>query len=169
MEKVFIETPEGSFAAHFSDKGLVRLDFPEKHRFSRPSRTSARQIDPRLRKWVTLTEQALHKTLAGKRSKILPPVDFPQGTPFQRQVWAALQTIPIGETRSYGQIAAVIGRPKAVRAVGQACGANPIPVLVPCHRVLASGGRIGGFSAGLQWKRKLLAREGTGERKQKTH
>ena len=62
--------------------------------------------------------------------------------------------------KSYGQVAQGIGRPGAVRAVGQACGANPIPVMIPCHRVLAAGGKLGGFSSGLDWKRKLLAREG---------
>ena len=67
-----------------------------------------------------------------------------------------------GETRSYGEIAEAIGKPKAVRAVGGACGANPIPVLVPCHRILAANQKIGGFSGGLKWKMKLLAREGVG-------
>lgn len=68
--------------------------------------------------------------------------------------------IPPAQTRSYGEIARTIGKPKAVRAVGSACGANPIPVLVPCHRVLAANRKIGGFSGGLAWKRTLLAREG---------
>lgn len=68
--------------------------------------------------------------------------------------------IQFGQTRSYGEIAGAIGKPKAVRAVGGACGANPIPVLVPCHRVLAANKKIGGFSSGLDWKRMLLAREG---------
>jgi O-6-methylguanine DNA methyltransferase len=71
-----------------------------------------------------------------------------------------MRRISCGQTQSYGEIAKAIGKPKAVRAVGGACGANPIPVLVPCHRVLAAGGKIGGFSGGLDWKRKLLAREG---------
>lgn len=68
--------------------------------------------------------------------------------------------IQLGKTRSYGEIARAIGNPKAVRAVGGACGANPIPVLVPCHRVLAANQKFGGFSSGLEWKRALLMREG---------
>ncbi len=68
--------------------------------------------------------------------------------------------IGCGRTLSYGQVAAAIGNPKALRAVGGACGANPVPVFVPCHRVLAANDGIGGFSSGLDWKRKLLAREG---------
>ena len=71
-----------------------------------------------------------------------------------------MQEIPFGQTRSYGEIARAIGRPKGMRAVGGACGANPIPVLVPCHRVLAAKGKLGGFSGGLDWKRTLLEREG---------
>jgi O-6-methylguanine DNA methyltransferase len=80
-------------------------------------------------------------------------------TPFQAKVWAALRRIPAGGTQSYGQVAATVGAPKAARAVGGACGANPVPLLIPCHRVLASGGGLGGFSGGRRWKRKLLGVE----------
>jgi methylated-DNA-[protein]-cysteine S-methyltransferase len=90
----------------------------------------------------------------------------PEGTPFQRKVWAALLTIPYGETRSYGEIARLVaspsGRPCA-RAVGTACGRNPIPIIIPCHRVICSGGGIGGYSDGLSVKRRLLAREQPGQ------
>jgi O-6-methylguanine DNA methyltransferase len=75
-------------------------------------------------------------------------------------VWAALQKIEPGDTWSYAEVASAIGSPKATRAVGRACGANPIPLLIPCHRVLASGGKLGGFSGGLDWKQLLLAAEG---------
>lgn len=90
-----------------------------------------------------------------KSVKILTPA----GTPFQRQVWRAIGQIPYGETRTYQWIANKIGKPKAVRAVGQACGANPWPILIPCHRVVGSGGKLGGFSRGLRLKRQLLALE----------
>lgn len=82
------------------------------------------------------------------------------GTKFQRKVWRALQRIPYGETRSYAWVAAAIGHPKALRAVGRACGANPLPLIIPCHRVVAANGALGGFSGGLAWKRRLLALEG---------
>jgi len=82
------------------------------------------------------------------------------GTPFQQKVWKVLQTIPYGETRTYKWVAQKIGKPKAVRAVGQACGANPLPLIIPCHRVVASGNKLGGFSGGLRLKKKLLRREG---------
>jgi methylated-DNA-[protein]-cysteine S-methyltransferase len=84
-----------------------------------------------------------------------------RGTPFQQRVWAALQTIPHGETVSYGQLAARIGQPGASRAVGLANGRNPISIIVPCHRVIAAGGRLGGYGGGLDRKRFLLELEGT--------
>ena len=84
----------------------------------------------------------------------------PIGTPFQRAVWRALREIPCGETRSYGEIARRIGRPKAVRAVGLANGANPIGIVVPCHRVIGSNGTLTGYGGGIERKRWLLAHEG---------
>lgn len=92
----------------------------------------------------------------------------PLGTPFQIKVWRAIQTIPYGETRSYLWIAKKIGNPKAVRAVGQACGANPLPLLIPCHRVVASHQKIGGFGGGLPLKRRLLQLEKEGLEKLKS-
>ncbi len=80
----------------------------------------------------------------------------PQGTPFQQQVWAALQRIPFGTTISYRQLAQNIGNPAAVRAVGGANGANPIAIIIPCHRVIAADGTLGGYTGGLDYKRKLL-------------
>lgn len=86
------------------------------------------------------------------------PLDL-VGTAFQRRVWRALQEIPAGETRSYAQIAQRVGSPEAVRAVGSACGKNPVAVVVPCHRVVASSGKLGGYRWGLERKKVLLARE----------
>jgi methylated-DNA-[protein]-cysteine S-methyltransferase len=82
------------------------------------------------------------------------------GTDFQRTVWAALRTIPAGETRSYGQLAAAIGSPKAVRAAGMANGQNPIAVIVPCHRVIGANGTLTGYAGGIERKRWLLQHEG---------
>jgi methylated-DNA-[protein]-cysteine S-methyltransferase len=83
----------------------------------------------------------------------------PQGTPFQLQVWRRLCDIPYGKTMSYGELAAEIGNPKACRAVGLANGANPIPIVIPCHRVIGSNGKLTGFGGGLDVKEKLLALE----------
>ena len=97
--------------------------------------------------------------LAGKRREFTVPVKA-KGTPFQQKVWAALQQIPYGETRTYGQIALEVGSPKGARAVGMACNRNPVLLLIPCHRVVGSTGKLVGFAAGLSTKEWLLRLEG---------
>jgi O-6-methylguanine DNA methyltransferase len=151
-----IKTVAGDFLAHYSDEGLTGLNFPNS---DRKAAQEAERIPPEIRAWHCATELALKSILAGKEPGAFPPL-APAGTVFQKSVWRALRHIALGKTKSYGEIAAVIGRPLAVRAVGGACGANPIPVLVPCHRVLAANKKIGGFSGGLDWKRRLLEVEG---------
>jgi O-6-methylguanine DNA methyltransferase len=94
--------------------------------------------------------------LVTQLKKLAP--DHGDATPFTRAVWRELQKIPAGRVKTYGEIAAAIGKPNAARAVGNACGANPLPLLVPCHRAVAKSG-LGGFSGGLAWKRALLAAE----------
>ena len=158
MTSASIQTADGTFTAHFSGNGLAALDFPSGVTVSR---MATNELPAPWNSWLRLTERALEQALAGKTPDRLPPLDLSSGTEFQRCVWSALRKIPSGQTKSYAQVAQSIGRPEAVRAVGQACGANPIPVVIPCHRVLAAGGRLGGFSSGLDWKRKLLAREGS--------
>lgn len=101
--------------------------------------------------------------LDGKRRSFELEIDL-RGTPFQLDVWNALRDIPFGETRTYTEIACAIGRPRAVRAVGAANGANPLSLVVPCHRVVASGGRLGGYGGGLPLKKKLLAMESASHR-----
>ena len=89
-------------------------------------------------------------------------LDFPvelRGTPFQLEVWNLLRQIPYGHTMTYGQVANHLGRPKAVRAVGQAVGRNPCLIVIPCHRVLGRNGKLTGFSAGIEWKKRLLSLE----------
>ena len=104
------------------------------------------------------TATQLEEYFAGERTDFDVPMEL-DGTEFQRDVWAELARIPYGETISYGELARRVGRPKGPRAVGQANGRNPIPIIVPCHRVLASNG-IGGYGGGLPMKRALLAVEG---------
>lgn len=96
---------------------------------------------------------------AGKRREFTIPLDL-RGTSFQRQVWDLLCGIPWGETRSYGQIAKALGRPKAARAVGRAVGTNPVSIVVPCHRVIGSDGTLTGYGGGLDRKKALLKLEG---------
>jgi O-6-methylguanine DNA methyltransferase len=156
MHSTFIHTFDGLFRAHFSNRGLVGLEFPRARPEEMPH---AERRTEEVEFWIELTRESLTRALEGKAPRSLPPFDLESGTSFQRSVWEALANIPLGQTRSYKELAVSLGRPRATRAVGQACGANPIPVLIPCHRVLAAGGRLGGFSGGLDWKRKLLARE----------
>jgi O-6-methylguanine DNA methyltransferase len=153
-----ISTRDGKFIAHYSERGLAGIDWPKTNRaFSRAAKQNG--VPAKIKSWHRTTETALKKILAGKKSK-LPPLDWTGKTDFQKSVWRQMLKISTGKTKSYGEIASAIGNPKAVRAVGGACGANPVPVLVPCHRVLAANKKLGGFSGGLDWKRSLLKREG---------
>jgi O-6-methylguanine DNA methyltransferase len=102
----------------------------------------------------------IRRAAEGKPVSVNGHVRITSGTPFQRSVWKALLAIPRGATVSYAGIARKVGRPGAARAVGQAVGSNPVPLLIPCHRVLASGGGLGGFGGGLPMKRALLRQEG---------
>lgn len=161
-----VATGEGIFLAHYSEKGLAALDFPNADGLVAPQSTrgnrvvNSKQIPLQILRWHRITTEALKSVLSGRAAKALPPLDWTGKTEFQQSVWRAMLKLGPGKTKSYGEIAEAIGRPKAVRAVGGACGANSIPVLVPCHRVLAAGGKIGGFGSGLDWKRTLLAKEG---------
>lgn len=97
---------------------------------------------------------------AGKRRSFDVPTRFAWGTPFQRKVWKAIGTIPFGETRTYGWLAEKVGSPGGFQAAGQATGANPLALIVPCHRILQSTGRLGGYGGGEDVKRALLEHEG---------
>ena len=102
--------------------------------------------------------EELRQYFRGELRRFTFPVEV-HGTPFQRSVWEALRTIPYGETRTYGQIAALIGHPRAARAVGMANHRNPLCLVVPCHRVVGAGGGLTGYAGGLEIKRRLLALE----------
>jgi O-6-methylguanine DNA methyltransferase len=154
-----IPTPEGEFFARFSRTGLCGLEFPSGSK-GRKHDSGLVRPPAQVRRWHAIASAALRLALAGQPPKRLPPLDLSAGTEFQRQVWRALRKIGWGRTWSYGQVAEAIRKPRASRAVGCACGANPIPVFVPCHRVLAANNSLGGFSAGLKWKRALLECEG---------
>ncbi len=102
--------------------------------------------------------EEISEYLNGKRKAFDFPI-APKGTDFQRKVWSALREIPYGETKTYGEIAADIGSPKAARAVGNACNKNPLLLAVPCHRVLGANGSLTGFAAGIEVKERLLLLE----------
>ncbi len=104
---------------------------------------------------LNLAEEQLKAYFAGSLQRFDLPLDL-RGTPFQRKVWRALARIPYGQTRSYGDVAKAIGAPEAARAVGGANRSNPVAIVVPCHRVIASGGGLGGYACGVEVKRRLL-------------
>ena len=149
-----ILTAQGEFLAHFTTHGLARLQFPG----AQPTPPVGAKSPHK--QWLHQTHAAITNILTGKTPAKLSPLDLSMGTRFQQQLWRAMLRIPIGGTCTYGELARALRRPKAARAIGQACGANPIPLIIPCHRVLANGNKLGGFSAGLNWKRKLLKAEG---------
>lgn len=152
-----IISPVGALKLVGSDHGLRAImwehDAPTRVRLG----ASVEQTDHPL---LCSVEAQLREYFAGERRRFELPLDF-IGTAFQKKVWAALLTIPFGETRSYAQIAAQIGSPVAVRAVGAANGRNPISIVVPCHRVIGSNGSLTGFAGGIANKRYLLDHEGS--------
>ena len=150
MHATFIDTPLGKFRAQFTARGLARLQFPKAK-----AEPIADSIEPP-KNWLRQTTAALKTMLAGRAPKNLPPLDLSAGTTFQQQTWRALLRIPAGRTCGYGELARAVRRPKDARAIGGACGANPIPVLIPCHRVIGANGSLTGFSGGMDWKVKLL-------------
>jgi O-6-methylguanine DNA methyltransferase len=113
---------------------------------------------PECRGLVALALDQIVEYLDGQRRQFDLPLDL-RGTDFQRRMWAAVAAIPYGQTRTYADIARALGRPSAVRAVGAANGANPLPLIVPCHRVVGSNGSLTGYGGGLDVKRKLLEME----------
>ncbi|WP_281798178.1 methylated-DNA--[protein]-cysteine S-methyltransferase [Slackia piriformis] len=136
-----------TIAAH--EKGIVSIHFGDTE-LDTPRKPSA------------LTNKAatqIQEYFAGKRREFDLPLD-PKGTDFQLTVWKALQTVPYGETRTYAQIAEAIGKPHAYRAVGMANNKNPIPILIPCHRVIGANNALVGYAAGVKIKRYLLGLEG---------
>lgn len=113
------------------------------------------------RKVTPLLEKAavqISEYLAGERKEFALPLTL-EGSEFAMKVWREMATIPFGEVRTYGELAQAIGRPGAARAVGQACNRNPIPIIVPCHRVVGAGGRLTGYAGGLGLKERLLELE----------
>lgn len=153
-----LKSPVGELKLVASDKGLAAILWENDD----PKRVRLCPLEKNERHPVLLeTERQLNDYFAGRRQSFLLKLDF-AGTEFQKKVWNALTTIPFGETRSYGQIARQIGRPKASRAVGAANGKNPISIIAPCHRVIGSNGKLTGFAGGLDTKARLLKLESRG-------
>ncbi len=152
-----LKTPIGELRLAASEAGLVAVAFPneKKKRVFADTRGSAEA-----RAHLDAAIAALREYFAGKRKDFKDIRLAPEGTAFQKSVWKALLKIPFGATRSYADIATAIGNPKAMRAVGLANGRNPLPIIVPCHRVIGANGALTGFGGGIPTKKALLEHEG---------
>lgn len=151
MISTIYDSPIGALTLASDGDALIQVEFEN-------GKYPLQQYPPGDDRILDQARRELDAYFAGKLRAFKVKV-APQGTEFQRKVWAALQTIPFGETRSYAQQAKLIGSPKATRAVGAANGRNPIPVIIPCHRVIGANGSLTGFGGGMERKQILLELE----------
>ena len=156
IQRLAVATPVGPLTLVAEGGALVRISFGD-DRHSSEGRESSGCSDH-----TPLLDEAARQLadyFEGRRREFDLPL-APAGTSFQREVWAALREIPYGETRSYKDIARAVGRPRACRAVGMANNRNPLPIVIPCHRVVGASGALTGYAGGLEVKSKLLQLEG---------
>lgn len=152
-------TVQGWVRVEATELGVVTVEWPRAEAGPEEEPPAAGEA----RRWAEQALRELREYLAGERREFTVPVDWRQVHGFGRQVLEACARIPYGETVSYGELARRVGSPRAARAVGQALGRNRVPLIVPCHRVIAADGGLGGFGGGLDRKRDLLALERRGQ------
>ena len=156
------DSPFGELLLAATPRGLVRVGLPEQEADELLTDLSAR-VSPRMLESPAQLDEArreLDLYFEGRLTEFDLPLDWRLSRDFRRRVLRAINRIPYGQTRSYMQVAATAGNERAVRAAGSACGSNPIPIVVPCHRVLRTGGGLGGYGGGVPMKRALLELEG---------
>ncbi len=156
------KSPVGKILAIRTNKGISFLTYPQSRWqkfFSALSRDETIDLKRDDEKFSSL-KKTMRSYFAGKKVSFKEPLDLTGGTPFQKKVWKAMLKIPSGQTRSYGWLAKQVGGKNKARAVGSACGANPLPIIIPCHRVIREDGSLGGYGGGLDLKKKLLRVEG---------
>jgi O-6-methylguanine DNA methyltransferase len=156
-----LTTPFGTVHVAATERGVCRLEV------GMPEREFVRSTKERYRCWVARDEQfmapyvrQLQEYFDGKRRRFDLDVDFLEGTDFQKRVWRKLCEIPYGQVRAYKWLAEAVGARQGFRAVGAGCGSNPVAIIVPCHRVVNTNGKLGGFGYGLEMKQRLLQLEG---------
>jgi methylated-DNA-[protein]-cysteine S-methyltransferase len=157
-----VDSPFGTLTLAATGRGLVRVAFPEENVEAVLERL-ARRISPRIVEAAAPLERArreLEQYFSGRRTRFELPLDWTLVGPFGRRVLRVTSEIPYGGVLSYGEVAADAGSPRGSRAAGNALGSNPIPIVIPCHRVLRSGGALGGYGGGIERKRWLLELEG---------
>jgi AraC family transcriptional regulator of adaptative response/methylated-DNA-[protein]-cysteine methyltransferase len=159
IQVAWLDTPLGPVIAGATDRGVCLLEFTDRRQIEQQIATLGRHfkapLAPGSHRHLAGLEAELAEYFSGARRTFEVPVHAP-GTPFEERVWRALLAIPYGETRSYRDIARAVGSPKAVRAVGRANGRNRVAIVIPCHRVVNTGGALGGYGGGLWRKRRLL-------------
>jgi methylated-DNA-[protein]-cysteine S-methyltransferase len=167
MATFTVDAPFGLLFAEVTGRGLRRLDFmgglrepPLRRGEEQPREVSNEPMSPEEQALATALEAQLREYFEGERREFDIPLDLGNGSEFRRRVWQQVAMIPYGETLSYAEVAANAGNPSAYRAAGSACGANPIVILIPCHRVVGSDKRLHGFGGGLDTKAWLLRHEG---------
>lgn len=157
-----IDSPIGRLLLAATHEGVVRVGFPSENHDAilqdMAARLSPRMLEAPAR--LDDVRRQLDEYFEGQRHEFSTPLDFSLSSGFRQRVLKAIAAIPFGEVRTYRDMATAAGNPAAVRAAGSACGSNPIPLIVPCHRVLRTGGGLGGYGGGLDLKRKLLSLEG---------
>lgn len=157
-----LDSPIGELRAAVSRRGLVRLAFPEESEQAMVEKL-AQRLSPRIvlaPRLLDPVRRELDEYFAGRRTRFELPLDWALIGPFARRVLARTVAIPYGSHSSYGELASEAGSPRGARAAGNALGSNPIPIVIPCHRVLHAGGGLGGYGGGLERKRWLLELEG---------
>jgi len=155
-------TPIGRIYLAATEKGICRvsLGYKNEKEFVREFKNSSARRPVKDLSYFTAVKNDVLKYFSGELVSFKEHCLFFDGTDFQKKVWRALARIPYGKVLTYKQVAKKIGKPNAFRAVGSACGANELPIIIPCHRVIASNGGLGGFSGGLKLKEFLLRLEG---------
>ncbi|MCA8912717.1 MAG: methylated-DNA--[protein]-cysteine S-methyltransferase [Planctomycetes bacterium] len=160
----YVDTPLGEIGLAAGEHGLITISLGKRLDSTLPALLRGRHDDGRGKHDPSrLLEQAcaeIVEYMLSAREKFETPLDLSSGTEFQRTIWRRLRKVKYGHATTYSELAEAVGRPGASRAVGNAVGANPLPIIIPCHRVLAAHHKLGGFSGGLSRKRKLLKLEG---------
>ena len=164
-----VDTPFGPLLVANTQRGLVKISFPSTHDTNETLEDLATRISPRVLEAPAQLDDVrrqLDLYFEGRLREFDLPLDWQLSRGFRRRALRAIDRIPYGRTRSYTEVARSAGNERAVRAAGTACGANPIPIVVPCHRVLRSGGALGGYGGGLAMKEALLQMEGVLDRRE---
>jgi methylated-DNA-[protein]-cysteine S-methyltransferase len=154
MNYCYVDSPVGTLLVAADDEAIRRIEFPHKGKPAQPEAGWLESTSGLLQE----AAQQLSEYFNGSRTVFTLPL-IPEGTDFQKIVWRQLQDIPYGQTMSYGELAQRVGNPKASRAVGAANGRNPLPIMIPCHRVIGADGKLTGFGGGLPAKKTLLMLE----------